>query len=714
MKLKPIHATSTALVSLIFAAGGAMAERGEDEHHDLEEIIVKAKPIERTVEELTQPVSVITGEALTKREAPSLGESLASEPGVSASYFGPVSSRPIIRGQFGERIRVLANGLDALDASALSEDHAVSVDGVLAERIEIVKGPATLLYGSGAAGGIVNVVDSRIHEQALDAPFSGALSLGTDSATGKESAAFKLDAAMNGIVFHVDGFRRETDDIEIPGFAESARLRALEEADEHDDEHDDDHDEDHEEEEEEAFGVVENTNSEVSGGAAGVSFVGENAFAGFSVSFYDSEYGVPGTHGHGHGHEEYEDEAHEGDEHAEEEEEIIRIDLDQTRYDFKAGIGFDHFFNNLRLDLVRNEYEHVELEGEEVGTFFDTVGTDARLEITHRPTAGFEGAIGLQYKQVDFEAIGDEAFVPPSDTTQLSLFAFEEYRINDEWVLQGSARIERQKIETPGQADYDESAFGASIGAIWSFADTMSFATNLALTERHPNATELFSDGAHLAVQRIEFGSVILGNGVLDKEYSTNLDVTLRGNTDRVEWQVTGFINNVDDYILLSPTGAEDPEEELPVFEYEQADVELYGFEAEALVDLLDDAANHLHARLFADYVFGEEADTGEYLPRLPPLRYGLGLHYERDRFSAAVDAIYHSEQEKTATGELPTDSYTLVNAELSYTWQNPQMLLFVRGTNLGDEEARRHSSPLKDSVPLPGRSMQLGFRVDF
>ena len=701
MRVKPTHAARATLVALCFTAGSAIAENGEDEHHDLDEIIVKAKPIERTVKELAQPVAVITGDALTKREAPSLGESLASEPGVSASYFGPVSSRPIIRGQFGERIRVLANGLDTLDASALSEDHAVSLDGILADRVEIVKGPATLLYGSGAAGGIVNVVDSRIHEQPLDTPFAGALSLGTDSATGKESAAFKLDASVNDFIFHLDAFRRETDDIDIPDFAESARLRALEEAE----------DEGEHEDEEEAFGTVENTDSEVSGGAAGLSFVGENAFVGFSVSRYDSEYGVPGPHAHGHEHEEHE---HEHEEEHGEEEEIVRIDLDQTRYDLKAGVGFDSFFNNLRLDLVRNEYEHVELEGDAAGTIFDTEGTDARLEITHRPTAGFEGAIGLQYKRIDFVADGPEAFVPPSDTTQWSLFAFEEYRINDAWVLQGSARIEQQQIETPGQADYDESAFGASIGAIWAFADTMSLAANLALTERHPNATELYADDAHLAVQRIELGSVTLGNGVLDKEYSTNLDLTLRGNTDLVEWQVTGFINNVDDYILLSPTGVIDPVDELPIFEYQQADVELYGFEAEALVDLLDDAANHLHARLFADYVFGEEADTGEYLPRLPPLRYGLGLHYERDRFAAAVDAIYHSEQEKTASGELPTDSYTLVNAELSYTWQNPDVLLFVRGTNLGDEDARRHTSPLKEFVPLPGRSMQVGLRVDF
>jgi len=714
MNKQIFSATAFALAATCLCAVEAKANEGDDEHHDIEEIIVKSKPLERTVEQLAQPVTIVAGDALIQKQAASLGETLASEPGVSSSYFGPIASRPVIRGQFGERIRILANGLDALDASALSEDHAVSLDSILADRVEIVKGPATLLYGSGAAGGIVNVVDSRIRETPLEPGLSGAASLGTDSATGMGALAARIDAALdNGIVLHADGFRRTTEDIEIPGFAESARLRALEEAE----------GEEEEEGEEEAFGVVENTDSEVYGGAVGATIIGDRSYVGFSVSRYDSQYGVPGTHGHEHEHEHGEEE---GMEEEEEEEEIIRIDLAQTRYDLKGGLEFDGFINGLQFDIVRNDYRHVELEGEETGTVFDTLGTDARLEITHAPTGGFEGAFGLQYKEIDFAAIGEEAFVPPSDTTQTSLFAFEEYRLSNTWTLQGSARIERQEIVTPVAPDYDETAFGVSLGAIWAFADTMSVAANVSLTERHPNSTELYASGPHLAVQRFECGTYFpvgpdgecaaepIAGGELDKEQSINVDLTLRGNTERVEWTVTGFVNNVDDYILLSPTGVENEAEELPVFAFSQADVELYGFEAEALVDLIDNDSGHLHTRLFADYVFGEEADTGAYLPQLPPLRYGIGLHYERGGLSAAVDATYHSEQEKTAANELPTDSFTMLNAELSYRLTGQDVLVFMRGTNLGDEDARRHTSPLKDTVPLPGRSLQLGLRLDF
>ena len=241
----------------------AADEGAEDEHHILDEIIVAATPLERTVEQLAQPTSVLTGDALVKKQAASIGETLADELGVSASYFGPVASRPIIRGQFGERVRVLSNGLDALDASALSEDHAVGLDSILAESVEIVRGPATLLYGSGAAGGIINVVDSRIATAPLNKPWSGAIALNGDSALGTRSGALKIDAGTADVAWHLDWFRRDTDDIEIPGFAESKLLRALEEAEEHDE------DEEHGEEEE-AFGEVENTDSEVEGGAAAV------------------------------------------------------------------------------------------------------------------------------------------------------------------------------------------------------------------------------------------------------------------------------------------------------------------------------------------------------------------------------------------------------------------------------------------------------------
>jgi len=700
MHIENTAAKRTLAFALLTAGLGAQVgvASADDSHrefdeHALDEIVVEGIPLDRTIKELAQPTSVIGGDELAKRQAASLGETLAHELGVSSTYFGPVSSRPVIRGQYGERIRVLSNAADAMDASALSEDHAVSVDNMLAERIEIIRGPATLLYGSGAAGGLVNVVDNRILEDGVDSPFGGRVLLGTDSATGRQAAAGEIALGTENIAFHLDYFQRDTDDVEIPGFAESARLRALEEAEEGG------------EEEDEAFGIIENTSSEADGGAAALTFIGDNGFLGLSLSQYDTLYGIPGHHHH----EEEEGNAGPG----EEEEEMVRVDLEQTRFDLKgeyelADVG------NLRFNIARNDYKHVELEGDEIGTTFDSEGTDIRVEFQHRPLFGVEGAIGLQHKKVDFVAEGEEAFVPPSDTQETSLFAFEEWRPDDLWTLQASGRVENVQIDAPNLPGYDDTALGFSVGAIRLLGDSHSVALNYALSERHPNASELYSDGAHVAVQRIERGSVIQGLGLFDKETSSNFDLTFRGENQRIDWSVTAFLNDVDDYILLSPTGVIDIAEELPVFVYVQTDARLYGFEGEARIELLDSDAGHLHTRLFTDFVYGENENTGDYLPRLTPLRYGIGLHYTRDGFAAEAEAMFHADQQKRASNELPTDSYTLVSAELSYEFGEPDVFVFLRGTNLTDEDARQHASPLKDLVPLPGRSLQLGLRYDF
>jgi iron complex outermembrane receptor protein len=663
-----------------------------DEHHYVDEIVVSAAPLERTVEQLAQPVSVLSGDALARSHASSIGETLADQPGVSATYFGPVASRPVIRGQFGERVLVLSNGLASLDASALSEDHAVSIDSILAKRVEIVRGPATLLYGSGAAGGIVNVVDARIPEEPLDRPLTGKFALGSDSATGKREGAATVDFGTGLIVGHLDYFRRDTDDVEIPGFAESARLRALEEEEEHDEEH----------EEEEAFGVLENTSSEIEGGAASVTVAGDGNFVGVAVSRYSSNYGIPGHHHH----------AEEGEAGEEEEEGSVRIDLDQTRYDLSAGFELDGFIRGARFRVGRNEYMHLELEGDEIGTTFDNVGIDSRLELQHRPLGVLEGALGFQYKRTDFNAIGEEAFVPPSDTRQASVFIFEEARIGDSWAIQASARAENQRIDAPGLPGYDKTTGGGSIGAIWSISDATALSANLALTERHPNSTELFADGPHVAVQRFERGSVTLGRGVLDKERSTNFDLTLRGTLGPFEYNLTGFINDVDDYILLSPTA--EVEDGFQVFDYGQTDVEMYGYEGELLFDIFERNGRHLHARIYSDFVYGEEKVSGNYLPRLPPLRYGIGVHYVTGKIEANIDVTHNAQQTRTAVNEIATDSFTMVDLEATYYFDMPTMMVFLRGTNLGDEDARRHTSPLKDIAPLPGRSIQLGLRLDF
>lgn len=679
-----------ASLALALGANAGIAAAADDDnkfdHHIVDEIVVEGVPLGRTIKELAQPTAVLGGDELLKRQAASIGETLAHELGVSSTYFGPVASRPVIRGQSGERIRVLSNGLDALDASALSEDHAASVDSMLAEHVEIIRGPATLLYGSGAAGGLVNVVDNRILENGLEAPLGGRVTLGTDTATGQQAGAGELAFGTAAIGFHLDYFRRDTDDIEIPGYAESELLRALEE-----------------EEEgagaDEAFGVVENTSSEAQGGAAGITLTGNSGYLGVSLSNYENQYGIPGVHGH--------DE--EGG--AEEEEEPVRVDLDQSRVDLEGEYRFATM-GELKVKLARNDYEHVELEGDEIGTRFNAEGTDFRAEFRHQPFGAVEGAVGLQYKDVDFEALGEEAFVPASSTQQTSLFLFEEWQPGDLWTLQGSARLEKQTIDAPSLPNYDDDTLGASIGLIRSLGGSHSLALNYALTERHPNATELYADGAHVAVQRIERGSVILGDGILDKETSSNVDLTLRGENARIEWTVTAFLNEIDDYILLAPTAV--VEDELQVFEYTQTDARLYGYEAEARIELLDLASGHLHTRLFTDYVYGEDDNTGDYLPRLTPLRYGIALHFTKDPFEATIEATFHRDQDKIAANELPTDSYTLVGAELSYAFDQPDIFAFLRGTNLTDEDARQHTSPLKDLVPLPGRSLQLGLRYNF
>ncbi len=572
----------------------------------------------------------------------------------------------------------------------------------MAQRVEIIRGPATLLYGSGAAGGLVNVVDTRFVEEPLDRTVNGGLALSADSAVGNRDGAARVQFGDGPLAVSADYFYRSTDNIEIPGFAESKALRALEE-----EEHEEEHEEEEHEEGEEAFGSVENTDSETSGGAIGMSFVSDRGFIGASYSFFDSDYGIPGHH-----HHEEEEPPLPGE--AEEEEEAVRIDLEQSRFDIKGEYELDgSVLSGIRVRAAINDYEHTELEGDETGTFFDVEGIDGRLELRHAPFGNLEGAVGVQYKSIDFNAIGDEAFVPASDTEQTSLFIFEELLLSDSWVLQGSARYEDQSISGATLTErYSEGAFGASVGAIWRPNDTFRVSANLALTERHPSAAELYADGPHVAAQRYERGSVTLGNGILDKEESTNLDLTLHGDHDRLEWSITGFINQADDYIVLNPTALEI--DELQVYDYGQADVEFIGIEAEALIELLDSDSSHLHLRLFGDFVDAEEDRTGNNLPRIPPQRLGLGLHGGWNSFDASIDATFADDQTDVAENELPTEGYTLLNMSLSYAFNDPGLYIFLRGTNLLDEDIRQHTSPLKDLVPLPGRSIHAGLRFDF
>ncbi len=653
-----------------------------DLHHDIEEVTVTASPLRRTVEELAQPTSVLFGDDLAKKAAASIGETVSQELGVSSSYFGPVASRPVIRGQFGPRVQVLSNGLDALDASALSEDHQATVESILAESIEIVRGPATLLYGSGASGGLVNITDRRIVESVPEKAVEGTLALNADSAIEERAGAGWIQFGNRNLSAHFDFFRRETKDVEIPGFAESAFLRRQET--------------DAGDIEDEAFGIIENTDSMTDGGAVGLTARGEKGYIGISASIFDSNYGVPGSHS--------------DDPNAE--PEAVRIDVEQTRVDLAGEYELSGIVDKLRFRLVASDYDHVELEGDEIGTVLATDGTDLRLELTQTAWRGLEGVFGLQFNDSAFDAIGEEAFVPPSDTERLSAFVYQEYAVSDQLTLQGSARLERQKISgSELSVSYSDNAFGASLGAIVSLPRDMSIAGHLSIGERHPNATELYADGPHVAVQRFERGSIVLGNGILRKETSTNVDVTWRGNSERIDWSVTAFLNDVDDYVGLLPTAGE--ADGFQIFEYSQFGAEFAGIEAEMRIELFDIDGRHLHGRVHTDFVRAER-DNGDALPRIPAHRFGVDLHYSVDSFELSANVVHVSEQDRLAIGELPTNSYTLLSLDASYALEDHGVFVFARLSNLTDEDARHHASPLKDTVPLPGRSIHAGIRWHF
>lgn len=656
------------------------------QHPDLEEIVVTANPLRASAMDLAQSAVVLSGDDLTRQVGASLGESLAAQLGVTASYFGPKASRPIIRGLSGERVLMLLDGVNALDVSNLSPDHSVAVEPLLADQIEVLKGPTTLLYGSGAVGGVVNTVDGRLPTRRDAEPLSGGLELRGDTASDERSIAGRLDGRNGAFGWHVDGYSRDTSDIEIPGLdwskyiieeelAEGAEIEATD-------------------------GKVPNSDSESQGYTAGFSWFGEDSVVSFAYGRAETNYGLPGPAEHAHEDEAVLFAA------AAAEEEAIRIDQQSDRYDLKAEWSeLDGFLDTVAVRAAYTDYEHTELEGSEIGTQFDQTGLDARLHLGHREIAGWQGTFGLQYTALDLEAVGAEAYIPPAQTTGLGAFVVEQREFGD-WTVDVGARIERQEIDVAGNGrDYDDTAFSVAAGVLWDWTDDVSFAMHLTRSERHPQAAELYADGPHLAVQRYE-----IGDENLDTEIANTIDFGVR-RVGAVTWRASVFYSDFSDYIFPAPTDLE--ADDLPVYVYQQQDAKFYGAEGEVEFPLWSSGERGLRGKLGADYVRGKLADGGD-LPQMPPLRLTGLVEYDAGPLHGSLGVSWYDAQDKLAENELPTDGYTMVDFEVSYRWEQWRrgVLFFLKGGNLLDEEARRHSSPLKDYVPLPGRNLTLGVRM--
>lgn len=647
-----------------------------------ETVVVTARGEAATLNELASPVDVLSGQELQEAREATLGETLARQPGVSSTYFGPGASRPVIRGLGGDRIRVLQGGLGTADASNTSPDHAVSFDPLAARQVEIVRGPATLLYGSNAVGGVVNVIDGSIPDSVPDRPLSATVDLTGGTAADERAGALALGGGHGLFAFHADVLKRRTDDVSIPGFAESAALRA-EEAGEG-------------EGHEEAAGLLENSALESTGGSAGVAVIGRAASLGVAFSGFDTLYGVPG-----HVHAE-EGAAEEGP---------VRIDLTQRRLDLRGEVlsGFGPF-RSARLRLGRSDYEHVELEGDEVGTRFTNEAWEGRLELPHRAVGPVSGTVGVQLAHRDFAAIGEEAFVPPTVTRSLAVFALEEVG-RGPVKLQLGARLESQDVDADGARSETRSHDGVSgsVGVLWTRADDFSAGFTVARSVKLPTAEELFSNGPHLATRAFE-----VGDPGLDRERSLGLDLSVKKRRGRVAGELSLFANRFDGYIYESFTGG--IEDGLDVVRFVQGDAGFVGAEASVTVDLLHREPDHLDLELMADTVRAELRDTDEPLPRITPARAGAALHYRGGRWNGRVEVRRTAAQDRVASFERPTDGFTFLNASLGYRFFSGRTVvdLLLRGTNLTDAEGRNHVSFLKDEVPLPGRDVRLGVRVAF
>ena len=691
-------------------------------HSELEEVIVTASPHQKSVQEIAGSFNLLANEDLRREAAATLGETLQNEVGISSSSFGSGVGNPIIRGLGGKRVEILQNSSTVGDASDISADHAVASEALLADRIEILRGPATLRFGPGAIGGVINVIDNRIHTVPFEG-VAGAVETRYSSNGNAKATVGKFDAGFSGFNLHLGAVTRDSNNISIPGSPLSASaLGALDDADEADD----------------AYGTMENSDSKADSFSAGLSWVAEDVVIGFSYSKLDSNYGLPpASHSHeGHDEDHGGDEL-DGNEPSEELEEFVRIDMQQQNYQAKLRFtDLGDFLGQLDVDLGYTDYQHTELEFEPdsgevmIGSLIESVSHNLRAELTHNEYMGWRGAWGLQISDRDFGASGEEAFIPPSETFSSGVYWLEETDLalgN----LELGLRFDQQEISLTGQ-EIDHSTVNA--GASWFFPINQQQRLSLVLShsERAPAAEELLSNGVHIATSSFE-----IGQRNLDTESANSLEVTwVYRDTDNSQFnaRVSAYTNQFQRYIYLQDSGLafshdleedglqgidacsadladfDDSTEELAesvgCFTYQQRDASFSGIELETRWSLSDTQ----RVELQGDLVRGRfDQGANRDIPRLPPAKVRVSWIYQDDSWRAAINLTHAASQTRAGLNESATDSYNRLDASLSY--QQESWSVFLKGQNLSDEDIRNATSLLRDIAPEAGRNLTVGVR---
>ncbi|WP_066646773.1 MULTISPECIES: TonB-dependent receptor [Sphingomonas] len=704
----------SSLIALAFSTGAMAQTAPADASKEREgtEVIVTAL-INTSESDVLQGTSVLKGDELTRQLRSTIGETLARQPGVSATSFGPNASRPILRGFQGERIRVLTDGIGSIDVSNTSVDHAVVIDPLLAERVEVLRGPAALLFGSSAVGGVVNVFDRRI-PRAIPENGYRLDAIGTyGSAANERSFAGAGDVAIGGkLVLHADGSYLRTDDLRTgSGFllARQARAAALSQVGLPQVVPDG--------EEPIDFAATANLRNRLPNSAAetwtagvGASIITDTGNLGISYSHYNSLYGVPIRFATQVGQE----------------QEAPRLDVVQNRVDLRGEVqtGGD-FLDRIRIRAGHATYRHFELEPDgAIGTAFFNNGIEGRLELVQANRGGWRGASGVQYFNRQFNVVGDEAFLPRNETDQIGLFtlqSFETGRVR----VEGGVRYERTTLSAKtlsddlrffgGKRTFD--AVSGSLGVSYGVTDAIRIGLNGSRTERAPSGEELFANGPHAGTQAYELGSP---NFALEKSWG--LEATIHAHGDGFSFDASAYYNWFSNYIsenqvdqsvcetAAAPSGRD---VDLPCFQYQQADARYYGFEVEGSVRVARLGGYTINADMLADYVRADITNGGP-VPRIPPLRLLGGVEAQGDKLSGRIEVEHSFKQDRVTVFETSTDAFTLVNASIAFApfGRDSRTTILVSANNLFDQIARRHSSFLKDFAPLAGRDVRVTLRV--
>jgi iron complex outermembrane recepter protein len=659
-------------VSLSLISSGT-AFSADQPRVQIDEIVVSASPINQNRFDIVQGTSVLSGSDLDDALKGSIGETLAKQAGITSTFFGSFASRPIIRGFDGDRIRILFDGIGSIDASSVSPDHQVGGDAAAAERIEVLRGPSTLLYGSSAVGGVVNIIDGRIPDEIPGKGYAGTVSggYGTNAREGFANGAFDVAVGDNFVV-HGDGGWRSSKSYSVDGFsgedAESAGIR----------------------------GRVPNSDGETSHVTGGFSYIWDQGVFGTAVERFNSNYGSPSEPGL-------------FAEDTSEEPAAVRIDINQTRIDGKGELrNVNSFLTSARLRFAYGDYEHTELEGDETGTVFSNEGWEGRVEFTHIPIGSIEGTFGTQFRHRDFSAVGEEAFVPPTTTKEAAVFLMEQAEIGP-IRLEGGARVQRTSVSNPAASikrTFTSVAFSA--GAGYEFLTDTLIGTTLSWTERPPTAEELFSDGPHLATNQFEIGNTGLGH-----EDALNLEVTLRRQAGSFAGSLSIYTTWYDNFIFSRSTGNE--VDGIPEFQYEATKARYSGFEADFSWQAVQTADFNLVVDGNIDYIRATNTAANQPLPRIPPWQYLVGIDTEWRQVSARIEVQGAGKQGRVAPLESSTSGYTFLNAQMAYQFDSePYFRFVVQGQNLTNTFARPHTSFIKGVAPLPGWDVRFYVQATF